>query len=100
MTSTVIAKHNEQNDEFCLGMIVEHEDDGLDVLHAMRLAAQEYCKTEAGQAEIQNNGGNFNWGDFVNTVPNEICKKYGFKLVDTFITEQIVDHNETLIPED
>ena len=97
---TVIARHDDPGDNFVLGIVIKHENrDGFDVLQAARDAAAEFCGTTRGEAEIAANSGAFNWGDFVNSVPDSICKKHGFTVFDTFVTELIVDHDESLIPE-
>lgn len=98
MLQTIIAQHNHHDDTFALGIVVETADDAnVDVLATIRAAAAEFCKTDTGKAEIEHNGGNYNWGDLVNAIDNNICAAHGFKIVDTFVTELVVDHNEDLI---
>lgn len=97
--TTVIAKQSVYNDEFSLVINVEHYEQHLDVLDAMRQAAKEFCQTDAGRREIAANSGNYNWGDFVNSIPESFCRKYGFKIKSTTVSEIIVDHNESLLPE-
>lgn len=96
MQQTIIAEHNEVDDRFRLGIVVESKDESIDILSAMRAAAAEFCATDEGRAEVESNGGSFNWGDMVNSVGEELCSKHGFRIVDTFVTELIVDHNELL----
>ena len=36
----------------------------------------------------------------MNTLDEGILARHGFKIVDNFVTELVVDHNESLLPED
>lgn len=98
---TIIAKYDDPRDGFCLGIVVTHDGDieNFDLVEAMRAAARDYAATEAGQSDPEVLSGGFNWGDFVNTVPDEICARHGFVVEDTFVTHLIVDHDEALTAE-
>lgn len=98
MFKTVIAENNDPSDRFCLGIVVRHDgnDQNFDPATAIRAAAAEYCATKTGQKKIKDNGGSFNWGDFVDHVPDTVCKKHGFTVFSTFIADIFVDHNEQL----
>lgn len=99
MQKTVIAKYHDGSKENALGIVVESEEDGLDVIAAVKAAATEYVSTPRGEAAVAENSGDFNYGDFANHVPDAICRKHGFSVVDTFITELVVDHDERIIPD-
>ena len=102
MTQTIIARHKDGDDEFCLGIVVQSRAgfEDADPLQALRAAAAEFCATDEGKAAIDEAAGNYNWGDLVNTLDEGILARHGFKIVDTFVTELVVDHNESLLPED
>ncbi len=102
MKHTIIARDADPRDGFCLGIVVETTKQMAEseVLDAMRSAARTYCKTSFGQEDIASNNGAFNWGDFVNCVPQCACESRGFRVVDTFVTRLVVDHDESLLPQD
>lgn len=96
---TVIAKYDDPRDGFCLGIVVEHDGSMSNeaTVAAMRAAAAEYAGTPASKADDTVARGCFNWGDFVNGVPDAICIKHGFRVVDTFVTHLVVDHDEHIL---
>lgn len=50
------------------------------VRNAVKKAVQYYIKkTARGKADFEYNGECFNWADFENLVPAEICRKFGFE---------------------
>lgn len=51
----------------------------FDLKGAVYAAATEFCQTEEGRRIYDYNCCCFNWADFSVSVPNEFCKKYGFK---------------------
>ncbi len=54
---------------------------------------------EGLEAYIQNDK-DFNWGDFINFVPNSICLTYGIEKVDEIVfSSLIVSHDEQLVDE-
>lgn len=73
-----------------------------DVLAAIEAACTEYIKTEEGARICDKNCGFFNWGDFVDYVPDSICLKHGITKMDGTDAEIIsgVDFNEQLVSED
>lgn len=66
---------------------------------AIKAAAADFLKTERGKKALKETYGNFNYGDFVTYVPDTICKKYGFIVGDSCVTDIITDHDESLIPD-
>ena len=102
MLETVIAScTGDPSDKFALGIVIRRQlsDQPFDALAAMRAAAADFLATDRGKAEIASNSGAFNWGDFVNSVPDSFCKRHGFTVEDTFVTDLLLDHDESLIPE-
>lgn len=67
------------------------EDSEFDLLQAIRSAAHEYLKTDAGKRALKYNCGCYNLADVVNSLPRDLCEKYGFKLLDMAQTDEIVD---------
>ena len=98
-------------------MVVEHEglgsrsfvlkfevvDAGITCIEllkdAVRKACAEYIQTEKGKETYHFNCEQFNWADFADDVPNEICEKYGFRILDHTGFCNEVDWDEQLIDE-
>lgn len=94
---TVIAYiDNGPADKLALGIVVKTVVPDSDPISAIKAAAQEYCETPEGKTFLANSLGDFNYGDFVEANPEELCKKHGFYIVDTFTTESVVRHDEKL----
>lgn len=94
---TIIATgFDEPGHRFCMGIVVASVDDVDDVVTAIQDATLEYLETDEGKAVLQANKGHFNYGDFLENVPDELCVKHGFHLMDVFETDLIVDHNKNL----
>lgn len=60
-------------------------------------ASTEYCNTKDGRKVYYHNCGAFNWTDFWDNVPNEICEKYGFRKQGDIISTENVDCDESLV---
>lgn len=72
-----------------------------EIIPAIKAAAQDYLNTPEGRQTWEDNGGNFNYGDFDLCVPNEICISHGIYLVDNAVEIIHEDFNTTLAePED
>ena len=69
---------------------------------AVQEACTEYVKTEEGKQIYSYNCRNFNWGDFDMYVPEDICKKYGFRKLKSPKTEMdfTVNLDEHLIDDE
>lgn len=83
-----------------LTMVFEVPSKDFDLKAAVMAAATEYCKTEAGRKEYSHNCRCFNWGDFAMSVPNEICERFGFKQVDSVLSDIEVNWDEHLVDDD
>lgn len=83
-------------DTFALDIVIETELDDHALMFAVKHAVEDFCRTDAGQKELTCNNGNFNYGDLMNTVPGDTCETRGSKIVDTFITELVVNHGSLL----
>ena len=74
---------------------LESLSDELDIMQAVRAACNEWCRSEEGRRDYEYANGYFNWGDFANCVPDEVCQRHGFKHLSTVDTV-MVDHDEVL----
>lgn len=63
--------------------------------HALRNAVAEYLTTDGGKKAIDDTCEDFNWGDSVNYVPDEIWEKHGLR-PHPRITNVMVDQDEVL----
>lgn len=80
-----------------LTMVFEVPAKDFDLKAAVMAAATEYCKTKEGRETYSHNCGNFNWADLEMNVPNEICERHGFRMVDTMLSDIEVDWDEQLV---
>lgn len=64
---------------------------------AVKAACQEYVQSKDGRRTYQYNCGSFNWADFVQHVPRELCIKHGFLWCDNELAEEAVDWDEQLV---
>ena len=72
-----------------------------EVQAAMRNAADEYLSTEDGQKYNESINQDFNWGDAVANVPNDIWQKHGLCLVDALsCIEVMVNQDEVFSVEE
>ena len=72
----------------------------VDIVKAVKNASREFIQTELGRSLYAYNCYCFNWGDFWNNVPNEICEKYGFKKIDSGVSNFQVNLNEQLVDDE
>lgn len=77
-----------------------HVNQDVDIVRAVKDACNEFIQTELGRSLYAYNCYCFNWGDFWDNVPNEICEKHGFKKIDSRISDFGVDWNEQLVSDD
>ena len=81
-------------------VVVEHGDDDFDVTAAIKAASTEFIATPEGTALLEKSSGKFNYGIFLEEMPDALCEKHGFALVDTFTTDLIVNHDDSLLPDE
>lgn len=68
---------------------------------ALRSAVKEFLASEAGQKAIDYACGDYNWGDAVTTVPDEIWAKHDLKmLTNNKAMDIVVEQDEVLCKED
>lgn len=102
MLKTIVATDRDGLDVHTLTIMLDVFDSSINVEQAVIDACTEYCRTEEGKYTYCNcNCFNFNWGDFATYVPNDICMKHGFKILDSEQVEELCfDFNQTLVSED
>lgn len=73
-----------------------------DLEFAVQKACTEYVKTEEGKRIYSYNCQNFNWADFDMNVPEDICKKHGFRKLEGQKTEMdfTVNWDEHLVDDE
>ena len=85
----------------CSTVFFEVPNGDFDLLRAVRDACAEYSMTPEGQAVLSEHVGSFDWGDFMQYVPEEICLRHGLKFTDVPQFELIcTDYYENLLDED
>ena len=98
MLRTITAIERDGWDLRTLTIVFEVPNEAFDLVEAVKKASTEYCQTEKGRDTYEYNCHSFNWADFTMSVPNEICEKYGFKIVVEGILSDIeVDWDEELV---
>lgn len=104
MLKTIAAIHNGGgNDKLALIITLNYDHEkhpDFDPEAAIRAAAADYLHTNQGKAALEDTCGNFNYGDFVNYVPDHMNKKHGFVIQEVNIVSIVTDHNEDLRPDD
>jgi hypothetical protein len=65
---------------------------------ALRAAIKEFLATKEGKAAVENENGNFNFGDAVSYIPDVIWARHGLKhLSDPAETAITVSQNESFV---
>lgn len=100
MLKTIVAIERDGMDVRVLTLHFEVPNTQFDLKAAVKAACTEYCKTEEGKKVYEYNCNNFNWADFEMNVPQEICEKHGFKLIQSDVADEEVDWDEELVNED
>ena len=95
-TVVMIRERKSENQVFENTFFVE--DHVTDPERAFRLAVEAYLKTPEGKQAIENACSDYNWGDAIATVPEEILNQYGI-YEGTEATFIYVNQDERLFPE-
>ena len=96
---TIVAIEQDGMNTRTLAILVRVLDTSINLTDAVKRACTEYVKTKNGFDTYQYNCNLFNWADFETSVPNEICRKYGFEKVDSILSEEDVVWDEQLVDE-
>lgn len=62
---------------------------------AIKMACKNYLATQAGKIRYEQNGYTFDWSDVL-SLPDVICKMYGFTIASVFVTENCHDMHERI----
>ena len=93
----VIVANMPDGDEALL-IDVETDKPGVDPIAALKQAARDFLDTPEGKAYVERtNAADYNWGDLVSSVPDEITEKHGVRITSTSFTHYVVDHDERLV---
>lgn len=87
-----LVRVHDDNGRLEFTLLCECHDEDMDLLAAIKAAAKDFLETPEGKAmapELAENGGVFDIGEFDTYVPNTICLKHGFQIVDR--TDDYVD---------
>lgn len=73
-------------------------NDQYELNKAIKLACKNYLATQAGKTRYEQNGCTFDWSDVL-SLPDVICRMYGFTIASVFTTENCHDmHEQIYIP--
>ena len=97
MLRTVVALERDGLDVRVLSLQFDVPNAEFDLKDAVCKASTDYCKTPDGKRTYKYNCSYFNWADFAMSVPQEFCEKYGFKRIDTIVSDIEVDWDEQLV---
>ena len=97
MLRTVVAIERDGLDIRVLTLQFDVPGEEFDLKEAVYKAATDYCKTTDGRKIYDYNCSYFNWADFATSVPQEFCEKYGFKRIDSAVSDIEVDWDEQLV---
>lgn len=99
MIWNIISYDPNEDAAFC--MRIQRIDNKVDdIENACREAAREYITTQEGlDVYLHSACEDFNWGDFFSNIPNSICAKHGFIILEDDTCDLLVDHNDRLIDE-
>lgn len=92
---TLIRERSWENESWINHFIVSSDNPE----QKLRDAVKEYLQTDDGKKMIEATSYDFNWGDAINYVPDEIWEKHGVKPVyESQAVTITVDQDEVLIP--
>ena len=100
MIQTVTAIERDGMDVRVLTVQYEVPDKNFDLMGAIKKAATAYVKTESGRKTLSYNCGAFNLADFISSVPDSLCRRFGFKPVDDVLSDIEIDWNLQLVEEE
>ncbi len=66
---------------------------------SLRAVIREFLSTEEGKNIAKDNGDDFNWGDAMLHIPDELWKKHGLKLHGQVKEGIEVNHDENFVPQ-
>lgn len=102
VSQTVVAVERDGLDLRVMSIRFELLKPNLDLKQAVYDACTEFVKTsEQGRTLYSYNCGCFNWADLASSgIPEEICVKHGFRILDDDAADLVVDWDEHLVNDD
>ena len=97
MIQNIIAIEYDGKEMRAISISCEVPSSDFDLASAIKKAATDFCRTEEGMAIYDYNCSFFNWADFEVSVPNSFCEKYGFKKIDSALSNIVVDWDEHIV---
>jgi hypothetical protein len=97
MLRTVVAIERDAMDVRVLTLQFDVPDAKFDLKDAVCKASTDYCKTPDGKKIYDYNCSYFNLADFAMSVPQEFCERYGFKRIDSVVSDIEIDWDEQLV---
>lgn len=97
MIRTVVAIEQDGSYVSTTALLFDVPNGSFDLIVAARKAAADFCKTEDGRRILNATHSRFNWLDFYSHVPQAYCEKYGFRKIETVLTNFDVDMDEQLV---
>lgn len=94
---TVCASDEEQTLVITLRVLPCIDKKTFDPIGAIKAATKEFAWTPLGMKFVESNHGVMNYGDFIDAVPDAICKKHGFTVHGAVSTEIQVSHDANLL---
>lgn len=92
----IIFASNDELDDILIFPIKVFQED-INIEEAVINACIEFYYTTEGEKSVKREDGWWNWQDFYNKVPNEICEKHGFRKINSEILP--FSYDQQLIPE-
>lgn len=74
-----------------LTVIFEVPAENFDIEENINRAVADFAKTENGKQTLEYTSGYFNLADVVQYLPNELCEKHGFKIINSALTDTELD---------
>lgn len=81
-------------DEATIVFELESEEENFHPIKAMRMAINAYLQTPEGKNAVERNGGHYFSWEHAASLPDHICKSFGFKIINARIFYSVVDLNE------
>ena len=69
----------------------------FDLIDAIKKACNDYAKSDLGKETLKYTNGAFNLADFDMHVPRSFTNKYGFRKIETCMSDIEIDWDEQLI---
>lgn len=97
MIQNVVACEYDGREMRTLTVSFEIPDASFNLMRAVCKAATDFCNTAEGRKIYSYNCRNFNLADFETSVPNSFCEKYGFRKVDSYLSDIVIGWDEELV---